>query len=701
MYGNIERIDWLGERTRVNTLCILTMRTFHGRARVTAILVLLPTAAAAQNIPTFSVSITEPSEIVEQVGTTRRVTRADIEARNARTLDEALRLVPGVYVRTGGDGTPRIDMRGFRSRHVLLLINGVLVNSTVDGQFDPARISTKSIREIKVSYGSSSVLYGDNAMAGVIEITTVDDKPDASLEVSGGTPDQQGVAGRYSGAGKKWSFTGTATGYTTDGFRLPGSFEPTALEDGDRRQNSDRDRSDVRGALAYRPSTAVSIASEWFFGNGSYGIPGSIVADIGDIFAQLPRFERVEDYRSASGQVSVVASPWQRFNIRGWVFRNRRREDRNRYDDATYSSMDDPLVQGTFQSRERATVTGSSALARLDMERFGWLRLAVNQRRESFDSNGVIRDVPAGGSTGGGGGGGGGGGRGGGGSSLATFGVRSFTVDRHVDVYSTGAEWQTRPTTRLGTAVGAAVNVQERPGGDTETEPTWLAGVTFDATGVLRLHASATRKIRVPSIDQLFNTSTGNPELRSERANGIEVGAAYRLDATSTIGVSAFTTHARDFIERIGGRPFENQDRYRFRGAELTMQTARIPRLDLRGAYSYLHSVGGSDGARRDLQGRPRHRGSLEWAWSPIAASTVRGAVYQTGSQFFDSRGADSVQMRADDYTLVDVGFTQRLTRRFDLAFDVTNLFDRLYDQSYGLPREGRAAVLTLRARAN
>src|SRR5688572_33331273 len=88
-------------------------------------------SAAAQNIPTFSVSITEPTEVVEQVGTTRRITRADIEARNARTLDEALRLLPGIHVRTGGDGTPRIDLRGLRSRHVLLLVNGVLVNSTV------------------------------------------------------------------------------------------------------------------------------------------------------------------------------------------------------------------------------------------------------------------------------------------------------------------------------------------------------------------------------------------------------------------------------------------------------------------------------------------------------------------------------------------------------------------------------------------
>ena len=82
-----------------------------------------------------------------------------------------------------------------------------------------------------------------------------------------------------------------------------------------------------------------------------------------DIFAQTPRFERVEDYRTTSGQVSLVAAPWQRFSLRAWVYRNQQREERNRYDDATYSSMDDPLVQGTFQSNERSTVTGSSALA--------------------------------------------------------------------------------------------------------------------------------------------------------------------------------------------------------------------------------------------------------------------------------------------------------------------------------------------------
>jgi outer membrane receptor protein involved in Fe transport len=380
------------------------------------------------------------------------------------------------------------------------------------------------------------------------------------------------------------------------------------------------------------------------------------------------------------------------------VFRNTQREERARYDDATYSSMDDALVQGTFRSLEHTIVTGSSALARLDLERFGWLRLAVNQRRETLDSSGVIRDVATG--NGGGSGGGGGGGRGGG-SRPAAFDVRSFTIDRHVDVYSTGAEWQVQPTRRLGTVVGVAANMQQRPDGNTETAPTWLAGLSFDATGALRLHASATRKIRVPSIDQLFNTSAGNEALRSEHAYGVDVGAEYRLDAVSTVTVSAFNTDARDFIERPSGLPYENHDHYRFRGAEITAQTTRIPRLDLRGAYSFLDSDDLTSGVTRPLQTRPRHRGSLEWRWKPLAGSAVRGAVYQTGTQLYDSRGADPVQLRADGVTIVDVGFTQMLAQRLEVAFDVTNLFDRLYDQSYGLPREGRAALVTIRARMN
>ena len=101
-----------------------------------------------------------------------RVTAADIESSGARTLDEVIDLLPGVYVRIGNSGTPRVDIRGFRTRHVILLLDGIPFNSTYDGQFDPTTIPVENIAEVKVVTGAGSVLYGPGGNGGIINIIT-------------------------------------------------------------------------------------------------------------------------------------------------------------------------------------------------------------------------------------------------------------------------------------------------------------------------------------------------------------------------------------------------------------------------------------------------------------------------------------------------------------------------------------------------
>ena len=103
---------------------------------------------------------------VESIGTVREITADDITRRRAQTLDQALELLPGLDIRTGTDGVARVDLRGFRSRHVQLLLNGIPFNSTFDGQFDPSIIPVENIAKIKVSYGTHSVLYGQGDSAG-------------------------------------------------------------------------------------------------------------------------------------------------------------------------------------------------------------------------------------------------------------------------------------------------------------------------------------------------------------------------------------------------------------------------------------------------------------------------------------------------------------------------------------------------------
>ena len=70
--------------------------------------------------------------VVKAVSTVSEITLDDIVRSGARSLDEALVQLPGLYLRDGADGIPRVDVRGLRTRNILLLVDGVPVNSTFD-----------------------------------------------------------------------------------------------------------------------------------------------------------------------------------------------------------------------------------------------------------------------------------------------------------------------------------------------------------------------------------------------------------------------------------------------------------------------------------------------------------------------------------------------------------------------------------------
>jgi len=147
------------------------------------------------------VVVTGEQEGVEAIGTVKEITAEDIESKNARTLNEALELLPGLDVRTGAQGIPRINLRGLRSRHVVLLLNGIPFNSTYDGQFDPSIIPVANIAKIKVSYGTHSVLYGQGGLGGVINIITKKGKEGFHGGLSGEVDERGGMLGRFNMSG--------------------------------------------------------------------------------------------------------------------------------------------------------------------------------------------------------------------------------------------------------------------------------------------------------------------------------------------------------------------------------------------------------------------------------------------------------------------------------------------------------------------
>ena len=115
------------------------------------------------------------------------ITRADLARTQAHTLPDALRYIPGFRFTSldGGGALPVMSARGFfgggENEYVLLLIDGIPVNTTRTTLVEWTTIPAAAIERIEVFRGSGSVLYGDAAIGGVINVITRAPATNASL----------------------------------------------------------------------------------------------------------------------------------------------------------------------------------------------------------------------------------------------------------------------------------------------------------------------------------------------------------------------------------------------------------------------------------------------------------------------------------------------------------------------------------------
>ncbi len=65
-----------------------------------------------------------------------------------------------------------VRIRGSNSDQVLVLIDGAIMNSATIGNYDFANLTTDNIERIEILRGAQSMLWGADAMGGVINITT-------------------------------------------------------------------------------------------------------------------------------------------------------------------------------------------------------------------------------------------------------------------------------------------------------------------------------------------------------------------------------------------------------------------------------------------------------------------------------------------------------------------------------------------------
>lgn len=104
-----------------------------------------------------------------------KITKKELQQNAGKTVIEILNTISGIDIRgvNSNPTEPRsINIRGGRSRQVLILIDGVAVTdqSAINQEFDLRLIALNQIESIEILKGASSTLYGSGAATAVINI---------------------------------------------------------------------------------------------------------------------------------------------------------------------------------------------------------------------------------------------------------------------------------------------------------------------------------------------------------------------------------------------------------------------------------------------------------------------------------------------------------------------------------------------------
>jgi vitamin B12 transporter len=199
------------------------------------------------------------------------ISGATLRAAGIRTVADALRTVPGAaVVATGSYGAQTsLFLRGGESDYVKVLIDGVPQNQP-GGAFDFAHLTTDGIDRIEIVRGPVSVLYGSDAVAGVVQIFTQDGL--------GGSRRTAAVrAGTYGTTEASLALTGSDGGAL--GYSL---FASRFGSNGIYRVNNEYRDAAFAGRLAWRPDPRSDVGLSLRYGDDVFHFPTNGAGMIAD-----------------------------------------------------------------------------------------------------------------------------------------------------------------------------------------------------------------------------------------------------------------------------------------------------------------------------------------------------------------------------------------------------------------------------------
>jgi vitamin B12 transporter len=233
---------------------------------------LLSSPLYAQTITTQTEDVVVTASRIEQprekvIADVSIITRNEIERAGQSTFLELLQTQPGVEITSnGGTGkTSGIFLRGTNSSHVLILLDGLRIDSATAGTTTLENLPLAQIEKIEILRGPASTLYGQDAIGGVIQIFSKrgNHAPKLSAGIGYGTYDTKTADASFSGSVKDTSFATSASSYATRGFSAYKTKDPN-LDDRDGYRNLA-----FSGSLSHKISEDHDIGFQFLSSEGS------------------------------------------------------------------------------------------------------------------------------------------------------------------------------------------------------------------------------------------------------------------------------------------------------------------------------------------------------------------------------------------------------------------------------------------------
>lgn len=557
------------------------MKIFKLMAATAALALSSAAYAATPNYTVISdrVEVYEPQTIVvtalrtptniENTGNQVTIIESEeINNRQTATIAELLATQPGITIdRSGNTGSfSSVRIRGAEGAQTLVLLDGVRMNDVAQpaAGFDFGSLVTGNIDRIEILRGPSSVLWGSQAVGGVVSLSTRAPSEMLSSRIRGeygyadtvrtyaDLSDTVGPVSYLIGGGHERSdgISAAANGTERDGFRASAANAKVLV------RLADNVNVDLRGNyLGTRfsfdgfppPLYSLADTGEYSKTNSLSGYAGLNVSLFDDKFKNRASYSRVKlnryNYESDNTENFHSVGINERFEY-----------------------------QGTLELGSTKAIFGYEHEASDFKTRYnysGWL-----------------------------------------GGNTATTNVDS--------IYG---QVSTKPLSNL--TVNAGIRRDWHSGYGNETTFGADAAYVFGNT---TLRASYGEGFKAPTLYQLYG-DYGNQNLLAETAKGFDLGVSHKFNDHFDITANYFKRNTNNQIDfDLGTYTYNNLDTTSAHGAEVIVAFVPLSNLAMSANYTYTESI--DKNTKLDLPRRPRHsvsvRGDYTWKNGLATGATIR-----------------------------------------------------------------------------